>query len=89
MENNILVKMEDDGVINIINNGILKCTINKENREINAKNIYETLDYKNNDTYTLNSENKENIDKSVFDALVKLYQEIIVEVNQLSKSDSE
>ena len=83
MEKIIKIYMDEDGSIEIKTNNVSMVTITSSERKIDASMIYKSLDYNSGNQYTIKKENPSNKDSDVFESLVRLYQDIIDEVNTL------
>ncbi len=83
MEKIIEIRMNEDKSIEIKTDNVSMTTINSSERKIDADIIYKSLDYSSGDRYKIKKENPSNEDPDVFESLVKLYQDIIDEVNTL------
>lgn len=83
MKRTINIVMKEDKSIDILLEKDLKKNITAQDRKINAKEIYESLKYEYGDTYVIKSDNSIGKDIPVFNAIAKLYQDIISEINQL------
>ena len=83
MEKIIEIRMNEDKSIEIKTDNVSMTTINSSERKIDADIIYKSLDYSSGDRYKIKNENSSDKDSDVFESLVKLYQDIIDEVNTL------
>lgn len=66
-----------------------KHIIPHDHREINAEQIYQFLDYKIGDTYTVETNNEHNLDTPVLSFFSDLMQDITNSVNEFAIPESE
>lgn len=85
MEKKIVVRMEPSREISVMLNEHKVITIGKTNRSIKANDIYELLDYKRGDIYTVEGVNEDNLDVPVLQFFIDLFKDITERLNRLSK----
>jgi len=84
MENKIKLVMKNQKSIKVFINGQLKKTINENEREISAEEIYNMLDYKRGDFYNITTENEEKIDEPVMSFFKELLDDICNRIKDLN-----
>lgn len=77
MEKKIVLTMLPSKDINIAVNDKVMLTVSKNNRTIKADDIYRLLDYKIDDTYTIETVNEDILDAPVLKFFANLLQDII------------
>lgn len=80
MEKNIKVEMHNNKDITIASRD-RSLTIRHDNREIEAQDIYELLDYKKGDSYTVEKKNDHNLDENALDLFYDLIKDIVDKLN--------
>lgn len=80
--------MKSNYDIEVLLDAQCKLVIPKNNREINAYNVFESLDFSKNDTYILKDLDLSNFNNNekeikVATALHELYNEIVTSINEL------
>ncbi len=84
MEKQIKLIMNESRAIHIFVNNDEKHVISSNSRNISADKIYEILAFSIDDSYTVSSENKNNLDEPVIKFFLELFEEIVNKVNNLS-----
>lgn len=67
-------------------NGDACLTISKDNRVVKADDIYRLLNYSKGDSYSIISENENNLDAPVVQFFEELLKEITERINRLNES---
>lgn len=83
MEKVIKLIMENDKSIRIFVNDEEKHQIEENNRSIKANAIFEIMDFKLGDHYTVESINKSGVDSQVLEFFEKLISDIATKVNAI------
>ena len=73
--------------IEFVVNDNTKFTISNENRTLNAKEIFDALDYHCDDTYCIESKNDFNQDVEVLKEFERVMESIINELNMIETSE--
>lgn len=89
MDKRINLVMNDDGVIAIYMNDQCKLQIDRDNRQINAKELYDLLDYSPATKYSVTKKNEAEVDGPVLDELFSLFEKICSSLNDLSVSSED
>ena len=84
MEKIIKLIMCSDKSVKILVNGKEKHTIEKDNRNISANEIFEIMDFELGDYYEVQSENEAEADVPVLEFFAGLISEIAEKVNQIN-----
>lgn len=87
MDKKIKLEMNDNKDIVISVNNEEKLTIKKENRQIQANDIFDLLDYSNGDTYSFNVKNEKNYDAPVLQFFHELLADIVRGLNAEGGTD--
>ena len=88
MNKNISFKADQNDFIISINDDE-KYKISKENRTLNAKNIYDILDYSLGDTYTYDKIEYSGKDAIVLNKIKELFEEITNKIVEISISEND
>ncbi len=89
MEKKIKIAMEQNKSIKIFVNDVPKHTIEESAREITAQEIYELLDYKSGDNFSVITENEKGIDEPVLQFFKELFDDICKRINEMKINEEE
>lgn len=81
MDKIIKLEMNTNKDIQISVNGIKKITIKKDNRKIQANEIFELFSYTNGDNFKFEIVNDKNYDVPVLEFFYELLNEIVIKLN--------
>lgn len=79
--------MQENGDIFIFVEEEKKITISANDRTLNARKVYEALMYEPDDTFQVQKKNDANKDEKIFNALVKLFEDIARSLNELKEAE--
>lgn len=83
MGKKILLEMDNEKDITILVDEEIKSTIHANDRKMNAKEIYEVLEYKIGDKYSISTSNESKRDPDVLQFFYELFYEIIESINDI------
>lgn len=89
MDKKVILKMLPTRDIVISVEGGRSITIAKDNRSINANEIYNLLDFSRGDKITVESENEAEIDTPVLDFFKELITDIAQKLNKIAEYDED
>ena len=89
MNKKITLIMQDNKDILVVRDEELIITILKNNRIINAKNIFELFDYNLGDTYDILTENEKKLDVPVINFFRDLLIEIATQISDYKEDEDE
>lgn len=89
MDKRIVLKMQPSKDIIISMNGENSITISKNDRSINADEVYSLIDFSRGDKYTVDSENKEKVDAPVLKFFEELITDIVKKLNRIPDSEED
>ena len=89
MDKIIKLEMNTNKDIEISVNGIKKITIKKDNRKIQANEIFELLSYSNGDNFKFEIVNDKDYDVPVLKFFCELLNEIVIKLNTDETQDIE
>ena len=89
MDKIIKLEMNTNKDIEISVNGIKKITIKKDNRQIQANEIFELLSYSNGDNFKFEIVNDKDYDVPVLKFFCELLNEIVIKLNTDETQDIE
>lgn len=83
MEKRITLIMQRSKDI-VVKSNSYSLTIKREQRSIRADDIYKLLTYSRGDTYTIESDNEDNLDVAVLSYFTELFQDIACHLNNMT-----
>lgn len=89
MDKIIKLEMNTNKDIEISVNGIKKITIKKDNRKIQANEIFELFSYTNGDNFKFEIVNDKDYDVPVLEFFYELLNEIVIKLNKDETQDIE
>lgn len=88
MDNKVVLKMLDDKNIEVIKNCDVAFIIEKNDRRINAKMLFDLFSFDSGDTFTIDIDNPNGYDEPVISAFKDLLINIANKVNDISKEQA-
>lgn len=89
MEKIIKLVMNENKSISIFMNDVSKYSIAESAREISANAIYELIDYKNGDNFSVQTSNEKRIDEPVLLFFKELFDDICKRINEINVNEED